>query len=172
MLNTITNYSDRIALGKQQEAFIIDFLKSKGYNIELPTSHEDMRDKIDGWILPKSGGKVSFQLKFREGNKTDIIFELIKDWDKNIEGRDLISKAQLYVMVDANGVINIYKVSDIKAKAKELLALADVNPVDQRGKGWEIKFRNDSAHGQLKLMAFFDPLFFPSIITHRIPNYN
>jgi hypothetical protein len=174
MLNTITNYDDRITLGKQQEAIIIHFLKSKGYNIQLPTPNEDKNDKIDGWFLPKSGGKISFQLKFRENGKKDIIIELIKDWDNNIEGRDLKSKAQTYVIVDADGKLSIYRLDEIKTKAKELLKLADENPQDQSGNGWEIKFRQDagSSSGATKLIAFLSPSLFTPIASYQIPDYN
>jgi hypothetical protein len=40
-------------------------------------------------------------------------FELIRDWDRNIEGRDLISKAQLYVVVNRSGRLSIYKTSEM-----------------------------------------------------------
>ena len=171
MLNTITNYNDRITLGKQQEARIIDFLKTKGYNIQLPTASEDKYDKIDGWFLPKSGGKLSFQLKFREGGD-DLPFELIRDWDRNIEGRDLISKAQLYVVVNRSGRLSIYKTSEIKAKAQELLKLADENPVDQKGSGFDLKFTIDKANGANKVMLFFNPLLFKSVASYVIPDYD
>jgi hypothetical protein len=172
MLNTITNYDDRISAGKQQESFIISAMKARGFNIEIPNAHQDKYDKIDGFILPKAGGRLSFQLKQRE-SKNDIIFEIIKDWDQNIEGRDLISKAELYVIVDSTGLLNIYNVNEIKAKAKELLALADAKPnINQVGQGWELKFTIDKAHGNKKLMAFFSPSLFTSKFSWRIPNYH
>jgi len=171
MLNNVTDYNTRITLGKSNELNIINYLKSHGYNIELPTAHADMHDKIDGFIIPKSGGRLSFQLKFRESGD-DIIYEIIKDWDNNIEGRDLISKAQLYVVVNRQGILSIFKTLDIKTKAIELLKLADANPIDQSGNGWQIKFRNDVAHGNLKLMGYFSTKLFPLIASHRISNYN
>ena len=171
MLNTVTDYNTRVTLGKSRELEIIDFLRSKGYNIHEPTAQNDMKDKIDGFILPKAGGKLSFQLKQRESG-SDIIYEIIKDWDRDIEGRDLQSKAQLYIVVDRHGKLNIFNAAEIKTKAKELLALADANPNDQQGTGWEMKFRKDAAHSQVKLVAFFSPSLFKPIASHTIPDYN
>ena len=171
MLNTVTDYNTRIAMGKSQELYIIEFLRSKGYKIDEPTANQDIKDKIDGFILPKAGGRISFQLKFRETGD-DIPFELIKDWDRNIEGRDLISKAQLYIVVNRQGKVIILKTDDIKNKAKELLAMADANPNDQQGTGYELKFRADAAHGQVKLMCFLNPALFKIVASHQIPNYN
>lgn len=170
MLNTITNYDDRISAGKERESFIIDAMIARGFKIERPTAHQDMKDKIDGVILPKAGGKLSFQLKFRE-HRNDIIFEIIKDWDRNILGRDLISKADLYVIVEPNGELNVYATKEIKDKAHELLALADKNPVNQEGFGYQLKFTLDKAHGQKKLMGFFNKSLFASKFHFRIPNY-
>jgi len=171
MLNTVTDYNTRIALGKSRELEIIEFLRNKGYKIIEPTANQDIKDKIDGFILPKAGGKLSFQLKQREGGD-DIIFELIKDWDRNIEGRDLISKADLYIVVDRRGNISIISTKEIKAKARELLALADANPNDQQGTGYQLKFTTDLAHHQTKVMLFFSPSLFKVIASHKIPDYN
>lgn len=172
MLNTITNYADRIQAGREKESEVIDALKSKGLNIELPSQHQDMYDKIDGFILTaKTQKRLSFQLKFREGGD-DIIFEIIKDWDANVEGRDLVSKAELYVVVSRQGIINIYQANDIKAKAKELLALADEKPkVNQEGHGWQLKFTVDKANFKTKLMGFFSPKLFKSFFQWQLPDY-
>ena len=47
MLNTVTDYNTRIALGKSQEPIIIDFLRSKGMKVDLPTANQEIKDKID-----------------------------------------------------------------------------------------------------------------------------
>ena len=171
MLNTVTDYNTRIALGKSQEPIIIDFLRSKGMKVDLPTANQDIKDKIDGFILPKAGGRISFQLKFRESGD-DIIFEIIKDWNRNIEGRDLVSKAQLYVVVDRHGRLNIFNTKDIKAKARELLDLADKTPNNQSGTGWDLKFTTDKSNNNVKLMGFFSPSLFKPIASYIIPDYN
>lgn len=173
MLNTITDYSSRIAAGKAKEALIIDELRIKGLNIELPTASQDKYDKIDGFfITAKTQKRLSFQLKFRESGD-DVIFEIIKDWDNNIEGRDLISKAEVYIIVDRHGKVNMYSTKLIKDKAKELLDLADSNPKEnQEGNGWQMKFTIDKATGSTKLMAYLKPTLFPSFFSCIIPNYN
>lgn len=170
MLNGIEDYNTRITLGKSRELEIIDFLTSKGMKIELPTAHQDMTEKIDGFFLPKAGGRISFQLKQRESGD-DIIFELVKDWDRDIEGRDMKSHADLYVVVDRTGKLNIISTKEIKAKAKELLAMADANPNDQQGDNWQLKFVKDLAHGQVKLMCFFKTSMFKAIASYKIPDY-
>jgi hypothetical protein len=171
MLNGIEDYNTRIALGKSRELEIIDFLTSKGMKIELPTSKQDMQDKIDGFFLTKKSGKVSFQLKQRE-NGDDIIFELIKDWDRNIEGRDMQSHAEVYVVVDRAGKLYIIATKEIKDKARELLTMADKNPVDQNGDSWQLKFTIDKAHSNTKVMLFFKPSAFKAIATYKIPDYS
>jgi hypothetical protein len=171
MLNTVTDYNTRITLGKSRELEIIDFLTSKGMKIELPTAQQDMHDKIDGFFLPRKGGKVSFQLKQRESGD-DVIFELVKDWDRNIEGRDMQSHADVYVVVDGTGKLYIIPTKEIKAKAKELLALADKNPIDQQGDSWQLKFTTDAAHHNTKVMCFFKPSMFTAIATYKISNYS
>lgn len=171
MLNTVTDYNTRIALGKSRELEVIEFLRGKGYKIIEPTAQQDMHNKIDGFICPKLGGRLSFQLKQRE-SQSDIIFEIIKDWDRNIEGRDLQSDADLYIIVDRYGHVNIFNTKEIKKKALELLKLADGNPNNQSGEGWELKFTQDLSHHNTKLMAFFKPSLFHIIASHIIPDYN
>lgn len=168
----IQNYNDRIEAGKKKEAQIIRQLRKQGVKIEDPTPQEDMYDKIDGWMTDSKGVKLSVQIKFRESGD-DIIFEIMKDLDKDKPGRDLISKADLYLVVDRKGKGRLLKTSQIKGFAKKLadaIQEAIVKAPDRRkweGKGWEVKITYDRASGNKKLMGFFAPTMFPSIASWR-----
>jgi hypothetical protein len=163
MLND-KDYQQRVAAGKSTEKEILDLLRARGMKIADPTSHEDMVDKIDGW-LEKDGKKLAVQVKFREGGD-DVIFEILKDIDKGIPGRDMISKASLYIVKDRQGVIRMFSVGEIKRMADVLLkhVIADLKQSPQKtdwggGQGAiaNVKLTVDKAHGNRKLMAFFNP---------------
>lgn len=168
MLANISNYNDRISAGKVVEKRIIDAFRQMGYNIEDPTPSEDKNDKIDGWWNDKKGNRVPLQIKFRESGD-DILFELVKDLDRGIPGRDIISKAALYLVVDRTGKTRLFPTKPIKEQAQKMVDI--LLPVIKRdtsgkslwsGNGWEIRVQRDRAHGQRKLVAYFSPdLFSP-----------
>lgn len=167
MLANISNYEDRISAGKVVEKRIIDAFRQMGYNIEDPTPSEDKEDKIDGWLIDKSQHRIPLQIKFRETGD-DILFELVRDLDKGYPGRDLISKAALYLVVDRNGKTRMYLTKPIKERAQKIVdVLVPMIKKDSgkglwTGNGWEIRVQHDRAHGQRKLVAYFSPdLFSP-----------
>lgn len=160
----ITDYHQRVAAGKLVEHQIVTELRKQGINLTDPTSHEDMSDKIDGWIVEKDGSRHSVQIKYREGGD-DIIFEIIKDIDRNIPGRDMESKAEFYLVVNRVGEGRLFEVKDIKDLAQKLLkyfeSIKDTTLKDEwYNTGWELKVRRDRAHGNRKLMAFMSPTLF------------
>lgn len=165
MLANISNYSDRISSGKAVETKILNALRQKGYQIDDPTESEDKYDKIDGWWVDKKGQRYSLQIKFRETGD-DILFELVKDLDKNIPGRDIISKAVLYLVVDRSGKTRMFLTAPIKEKAQKIqeliLQILSKNPTktEWKGQGWEIRVQHDRAHGQRKVVAYFSPSMF------------
>jgi len=168
----IQDYSTRIKTGKKIEHQIIAALRDRGMNIDSPSPHEDMRDKIDGWMIDPTGVRHSVQIKYRESGD-DIIFEIIKDIQKNIFGRDIESKAQFYIVVDRQGTGRMYSTILIKSWARKMLAMVQksysVNPAQTEWKGnqghhlWELKITLDRAHGQRKLMAYMSPYMFEAI---------
>ena len=165
MLANISNYDDRISAGKVVEHKIINAFRQMGYNIEDPTSSEDRNDKIDGWWIDKKGGRVSLQIKFRESGD-DILFELVKDLDRKIPGRDIISKAALNLVVDRSGKARMFLTKPIKEQAQKIVDV--LLPIISRdagkgfwsGNGWEVRVQQDRAHGQRKLVAYFSPNLF------------
>lgn len=156
MLNA-ESYEDRVALGKAKEQEAIELLRSKGVVIEAPTAREDMYDKIDGWIV-KDGTRLPVQVKVREGGD-DIIFEIIKDIDRNLDGRDSVSKAHYYLVVDRRGTARLFLTAPIKKMASGLRQVASIIASKDRwqGIGWEMKITIDKRHGNRKLMAYLKP---------------
>jgi hypothetical protein len=159
MLNG-ADYLSRVALGKAKEQQAIDLLCSKGVVIEAPTTREDMYDKIDGWVV-ENGSRLAMQVKVREGGD-DIIFEIVKDIDREIIGRDSVSKAHYYLVVDRRGTARMFLTEPIKKMAEHLLQVARNLSTKEswRGIGWEMKITVDKAHGNRKLMAYLKPGLF------------
>jgi hypothetical protein len=165
----IHNYDGRIKAGKQKEAIIIKTLRDKGVNVLDPTAHEDMHDKIDGWIVDEDGTKHALQIKFRESGD-DILVEIVKDWDKQIPGRDMIGLAEYYLVVNRHGDGKLFPTKSIKTLAQKVLdfvkqALPMNNTrTDWEFKGkWQAKLTIDRALGNRKLMGYFNPSIFPCI---------
>ena len=159
MLATITNYDQRIAAGKVKEKVILDTLRKHGFVIEEPTKEEDTEDKIDGWIL-ENGQRNAVQVKFRESGD-DIIFEVMKDLNRGTVGRDSVSKAHYYLVVDRHGTARLYLTAPIKKIAQQMIPIAQglfgTRKTEWKGIGWELKITTDRAHGNTKLMAYFNP---------------
>lgn len=156
------SYTTRVQVGKSQEATIIATLRANGVNIQDPTENEDKFDKIDGWIIDGST-KKSLQIKFREGGD-DIIFEVVKDVDRRIDGRDLISKADYYLVVDTNGVGRLMLTTPIKQLATQIkeaiMPVVNKGTVNWHTRNCDIKITTDKSHGNRKLMAYFKPSSF------------
>jgi hypothetical protein len=171
-MNTLAShdYDTRVAKGKEKEAIILATLKNNGVKITPPTASQDMHDKIDGWVM-NGGTRKGIQIKFRERGKNDIIFEIVKDIAHDITGRDLRSKADLYLVVDSTGTGRMYDAAEIKRHAQgvRLAVMASIGKSDKRS--WtlrvgakvigEAKLTIDQAHGNFKLMAYFLPDAFP-----------
>lgn len=171
------DYNQRVDAGKRVEKKILDALRSKGIKIEDPTSSQDMHDKIDGWWLGKNNNqKYPVQIKFRQSGN-DILFEIIKDLDRNIAGRDLKSKSVLYLVADKHGTTRLFQTEPIKKKAQEILNIVQQDLEDDpkqtrwSGNGWEAKIQYDSAHGNKKLVAYFNPNVFNSLATWDLNLY-
>jgi hypothetical protein len=162
MMNMLNgaSYDERVALGKIKEQEAIELLRSKGVVIETPTAREDMYDKIDGWVV-ENGTRLAMQVKVREGGD-DIIFEIYKDIDRELVGRDSVSKAHYYLVVDRRGTARMFLTEPIKKLAAQLNQVS-LNLPDKdswRGIGWEMKITVDKRHGNRKLMAYLKPGLF------------
>lgn len=162
------DYSARLASGKAVEKEILNVLRKAGITIEEPAVNEDMVDKIDGWMTWK-GKRVSVQVKFREGGD-DVIFEIIKDIDQNIPGRDMVSKADYYLVMDTMNIIRLFAVEQIKTMAKLVRdhVLGELHYTPSRT-DWgsrtacNVKITVDKCHGNRKMMAYFNPKMLTSL---------
>lgn len=164
------SYSDRVKNGKSKERIIINSIRRSGTQIDCPTEAEDMYSKIDGWIV-ENGKRKSIQIKFRE-NGNDIIFEVMKDVDRNINGRDLIGKADYYLCVDTFGNGRLFETKtfkDLAQKIKEsIMPLINSTKTNWNFKQFEVKLTIDLAHGNRKLMCYFYPRSFQSLKIWKI----
>lgn len=172
MIATITDYNKRVEAGRKVESQIFNALRillpKHGIKIEEPTAEEDRRSKIDAWLTTSEGKRFSLQIKYRESGD-DIIFEVVKDISDWTPGRDLISVADLYLVVDREKTGRLFRTGPIKREATRLLEIAkqdlttSPNKVIWIGSGYELRLTTDHAHGNTKLMAFFHPSKFEVI---------
>lgn len=173
MLANTSNYNDRIQAGKKVELNILNALRQKGIKIDPPTSHEDMVDKIDGWWIGKSDSRHPVQVKFRQSGD-DILFELVKDLDRKIKGRDIISKSTLYLISNRSGTTRLFHAKPIKNKSEELVKMIDSdliknpNKTEWSGNGWQVKIQYDRADGHRKLVAYYSPNMFDVVATWNL----
>lgn len=173
MLANIPDYNQRISAGKSVEEKILNALRQRGYKIENPSEQEDKYEKIDGWWIGKNGGRFPLQVKFRESGD-DILFELVKDMDKGISGRDPISKSVIYLVVNRTGDARMYLTKPIKKKAQQIVAIIydelKKNPSKTLWSGdkWEARIQYDRAHGQRKLVAYFHPALFDALVEWKL----
>ncbi len=173
MLADIPDYDQRVAAGKRLESNVLNALRAMGHQIDAPTPEQDKIEKIDGWWIGSKGGRFPLQLKVRETGD-DIIFEILKDINKGLDGRDLKSMAYVYIVSDTWGRARMFLTKPIKDKAEELkaLALRDMakDPFKTRwfGDRWEMKMQIDRGGGQRKLIAYFQPELFEPLKIWRL----
>lgn len=167
MLATITNYQDRIKQGKRVEHLILANMRTRNPSIKFdePTVNEDCNAKIDAWLVNPKGTRYSVQVKYRETGD-DILFEVVKNTATWELGRDLQSVAQLYLVVNREGTARLFWTAPLKALAQKLMEQAKQDLTDNPNrvlwadKNFEMKHTTDHAHGNRKLVAFFNPRYF------------
>lgn len=154
-------YQDRVALGKAVETKILDVLRRQGIKITEPAASEDMHDKIDGWMEWHSK-MVPVQVKFRESGD-DVLFEIVKDLDQGIMGRDMECKALFYLVKNRDDLIRMFSVTELKEKSKAIydFVLSDMKKHPEKeswgGSNVTAKIVIDKAHRNRKLIAYFNP---------------
>jgi hypothetical protein len=157
MDNRFHDINKRVEYGKSIEKQIFDSLVNCGLKLKEPSSQEDMYDKIDGWWETPSGIKP-LQIKYRDTGD-DILFEVMKDYERGIPGRDMVGKAEFYAVLGrSGGKIVIVSVAEAKNLISTMKAAAEKEGYDQRGTyrmgGAFLKIRPDPRTGQDKLMAY------------------
>jgi hypothetical protein len=162
--NKFQTKQQRVNSGKRIEASILDALRAYGWNVEGATRQNDMFDKIDGF-WNDNGRKVPLQVKYRDkASGNDIFMEVKKDYLKNIPGRDMNGKAELYVTLSNNrSMIMIRKADEAKSialyMAEELEKDRQTNPNTSRKvtRYGMIMINPDPATHVLKLKAYIKP---------------
>lgn len=99
------SYHKRVKIGRSLESPIVTQLETIG-NVKPATLSQDKLDKIDGFINFFESSKLhkmfpneeSFQIKKRTQSGNDILFEIEKDFDSSVKGRDYIGKATFYIV--------------------------------------------------------------------------
>lgn len=156
--NRFQGINQRVTYGKGIEKQIFDNLVACGMELREPSSSEDMYDKIDGW-WNRGGKEVPIQIKYRDTGD-DILFEVMKDYNRNIPGRDMVGKAVYYaVLARTGGQIVVVEVAEAKQHIEDAVAAAQQEGFDERGNyrtrsGVMLRIRRDPQSGQEKLMAY------------------
>ena len=154
--NKFQRFDQRVQYGKSVEQQIFNSLVKCGLKLREPSNKEDMYDKIDGWWTTPYG-EVPIQIKYRDTGD-DILFEVMKDYEKNVPGRDMIGKAVFYAVLNRNKTIVMVSVSEAKQLIKKARDLAEIQGFDNLGNfAWGnvmLKLRPDPATGQTKMMAY------------------
>ena len=167
-LKSVADYDVRVSAGKRVEETILNALRKRGIKIEDPTSQEDIHDKIDGWWIGKGNKKYPVQVKFRQtGN--DVLFEILKDIDRHILGRDMRGSSVLYLVANRHGNTRLFYTDDIKKLAKQIMEIVikelrtDPDKTNWDGSGWNAKIQHDVDTFRKKLIAYINPLRLNSI---------
>jgi hypothetical protein len=167
------SFEERVRLGKQYEAQMLQNLIGCGYQTKSATSREDMIEKIDGYIVD-SGTAIPFQSKYRETG-SDIGLDIYEPWfglddPRTRLGRDSRGKAELYLtqvettlyLMSKGGLK--YVVDSVMNEWKDLNFKFDFGDGVQRGtfnsriySGVQFKFKIDERSGVPKIMAYIPP---------------
>lgn len=117
----------RVTLGLQHEKQIIQRLQKLG-EIKIPSKQEDIKFKIDGFIIPNDPilqefgtEPISLQIKRRVQSGDDILYEVKKDFDNDIIGRDEKGSTDLYIVENRDNQIGVFKTKRIKRTVEFIL---------------------------------------------------
>lgn len=168
------SFEERLRLGKQCEAQMLENLRASGYTVKAATTYQDKYDKIDGFLSGDGVDFRAFQSKYRQTG-SDIGFDVYEPWHglghpETRSGRDYRGKAdlyvtqvedQLYVMLAyglkliINDVLNEWKAANFKF---------DFGDGIQRGTfnsrvilGVQFKLKIDEQSRTPKIMAYIPP---------------
>lgn len=156
--NRFQGINQRVNYGKGIEKQIFDNLVACGMKLREPSNSEDMYDKIDGW-WDQNGSEEPIQIKYRDTGD-DILFEVMKDYQRKVPGRDMVGKAVYYaVLARSGGQIVVVEVAEAKRLIQSALTAVEHEGFDNRGNyktqnGLMLRIRRDPQSGQEKLMAY------------------
>lgn len=165
--NRFLRFDQRVQYGKSIEQQIFSSLVKCGLKLKEPSSKEDMYDKIDGWWTTPQG-QMPIQIKYRDTGD-DILFEVMKDYEQGVPGRDMIGKAVYYAVLNRSRTIVMVSVAEAKMLIKKARDLADAQGFDHQGNfAWgnvSLKLRPDPSTGQTKMMAYIPVHALKQVIT-------
>lgn len=166
------DHRERVQIGRLREQQIVAALKSQhGLDLSPPTEAQDKEQKIDAF-LETDGKKQAVQIKYRQTGD-DILVEVFDrwfGWDKkeNKVGRDMIGKAELYVVLrqDKKTVV-MTTTATIKAIVNNMLRCAMTGgwtedkgeqqktlSYHKHGGKCQLKVQRDPRDGRTKMMAY------------------
>lgn len=166
------SFEERVRIGKMYEAQMLQNLIGQGYKTKEATSHEDMIEKIDGYIV--DAVDIPFQSKYRETG-SDIGLDIYEPWyglgdPRTKLGRDSRGKAQLYLTQVETTLYLMSKaglqaiVDRVMTEWKSLNFKFDFGDGIQRGtfnsriySGVQFKFKIDERSRVPKIMAYIPP---------------
>jgi len=163
---------ERLAYGKAAEKEIIQHIEKMVGPFKWAEEFADCVEKIDGWLQFPNGTELSVQIKSRQTGD-DIAVEVWRDFETETEGRDMKTKADIYIVRSRCGKIFLIYSRDIKDKVFALIEEWDASG-SQFDSGW---FKG--THGSLKLergdnsrfkvVAFISPVPFGNRFIEGIP---
>lgn len=140
------------------------------HRVDPPSPTEDMAG-IDGWWIRGEGQKEPIQIKMRDtrggSGQTDVLFEVMRDYDLNIPGRDLKNKTVKTYLFVSNGKAVFLDVSTAKELIKSMMDRVEIEGFDERGNfrmgGAELKLRPDPYSQQRKVTAYIPVSYFTQL---------
>ena len=123
------------------------FRRPKGGQV----SFADTQEKIDGYLTFPTGKELSVQIKTRQSGG-DILVEVWKDYERGAEGRDMKSKAAVYVVRDLSGRLIMVRTEHVKSKVYQLIEEWDAVGTEFDDRGW-FKGARQSAVNKVALVA-------------------
>ncbi len=164
-------YDHRVREGKKKELEISRRLRAAKHTVSDVTSKEDMHDKVDAIVNDRKA-----QYKFRETG-TDILFDYAEPFSGRFMqplsripdpvtklGRDLVSKAELYVVMVGQRLWMAEKKAIVEIINKLLVLWFTENQQTSNRynhssvPGVELNWTTDHANGRRKLVFFVNPL--------------
>ena len=168
MNNRFAAYDQRVEYGKSIEKQIFDSLVKCGLKLKEPTASQDMYEKIDAFWL-KDGKEEPMQIKYRDSGR-DVLFEVMKDYTRNIPGRDMVGKAKFYAVLPKGATyISIVEVAEAKKLINAALDIVKKNGFDKQNEYKNnyltLKVRPDPRTGISKLMAYIPLISLKNVVS-------
>lgn len=166
---------DRLTDGWAAEDQIINVLKTTVGRFDKPKgghSIADKFDKIDGILTFPNRRVETVQIKARQ-NGNDVLVEVLKDYERNVPGRDMLTKAKIYVVRDMSGRIILIKTEQIKSYIKEMLKELEIKGFDESG--WfansfgKMKLNFGDFPARHKVVAYLPFSLFSNEIINGVP---